>query len=418
MEAAFRAHLYPLDHPRLAAFRDYDARSYPERLREVNPILRDVLTAWRRELDEGEYRGITCDGTPRPDVFDTEGHENAPSAEALTAATALIDSLDEQTRAALVHPLDSKVWRAWMNPEMYVNRFGLRLEDIDAHARRRVLDLVKACLSPDGYEQFTALVHTNAFLGSLVDLPKLLNDASYNINIFGIPSPTDPWGWNFYGHHVCVNCLIFGDTMVLTPVFFGAEPNEMDTGKYAGTRLLEAQEVRGLALIRALSPELADQAILYGDQRDPEIPAARIHPGDELHLGGAFQDNRVIPYEGVCAGKFDAGQRDLLLELVETFLDYQPEGPRAARLDEIARYMDETWFCWIGGTDDDSTFYFRVQSPVIMVEFDHHSGMFLANPQPEKFHIHTLVRTPNGNDYGCELVRRATASAHLLNGPA
>jgi hypothetical protein len=29
----------------------------------------------------------------------------------------------------------------------------------------------------------------------------------------------------------------------------------------------------------------------------------------------------------------------------------------------------------------------------------------LNNPEPEKFHVHTIVRTPNGNDYGMDLLR-------------
>lgn len=41
-----------------------------------------------------------------------------------------------------------------------------------------------------------------------------------------------------------------------------------------------------------------------------------------------------------------------------------------------------------------------------MVEFDHHSGVFLTNKDPLPFHIHTLVRTPNGNDYGKELLNQ------------
>lgn len=48
----------------------------------------------------------------------------------------------------------------------------------------------------------------------------------------------------------------------------------------------------------------------------------------------------------------------------------------------------------------------RIQSPVLIVEFDHHAGVFLGNPEPEKFHMHTLIRTPNGNHYGMDLVRR------------
>jgi len=72
----------------------------------------------------------------------------------------------------------------------------------------------------------------------------------------------------------------------------------------------------------------------------------------------------------------------------------------------IEESLNQTWFCWIGGCDDHSPFYYRIQSPIVIIEFDHHSGIFLNNSHPAKFHIHTIVRTPNGNDYGMELVRQ------------
>jgi len=51
-------------------------------------------------------------------------------------------------------------------------------------------------------------------------------------------------------------------------------------------------------------------------------------------------------------------------------------------------------------------FYYRVHSPVILVEFDHQRGIALANDEPSRDHIHTVVRTPNGNDYGRDLLRQ------------
>jgi len=63
-----------------------------------------------------------------------------------------------------------------------------------------------------------------------------------------------------------------------------------------------------------------------------------------------------------------------------------------------------------GGAGDDESFYYRIHSPVLMIEYDCHQGIFLDNPQPEPFHVHTIVRTPNGGDYGRDLLRR-----HLLN---
>jgi hypothetical protein len=67
---------------------------------------------------------------------------------------------------------------------------------------------------------------------------------------------------------------------------------------------------------------------------------------------------------------------------------------------EIRSHLDQTYVTWIGGLDDDQPFYYRVQSPVVVAEFDHHAGIWLTNPFPARFHIHTTLRLPNGHDYG------------------
>lgn len=375
------------------------------------------MDGWAAQFEGTRFAGITTDGITRPGLFKLGGSEGAPVGPAVQAARALLEAVTPQQRERLTHPLDSRVWRAWFNPELYINQFGLRLEELDAILRERVLELAAASLSPAGYRRVRDIMATNGFLGELVDLPLVFNEYSYNVNIMGTPSETEPWGWNFWGHHIGVNCLFIGGRQVLTPIFFGAEPNIIDEGEHSGLVVFGEQERAGLAFARSLSEAQAAVAVLYEHKRDPRMPAERRHPGDELHLAGAFHDNRVIPYEGIAARDLDEHQRADLLHLIGLFLDYQPDGPRAARLTDVSRHLDETYFCWIGGTGDAAPFYFRVQSPVILVEFDHHAGVILANPEPEKFHIHTIVRTPNGNDYGAELVREATGMAHLLDGP-
>jgi hypothetical protein len=71
------------------------------------------------------------------------------------------------------------------------------------------------------------------------------------------------------------------------------------------------------------------------------------------------------------------------------------------------------WFAWIGGTQDNSVFYYRIQSPVILIEFDHQRPANLAKfvppadrDKPTQQHVHCVVRTPNGNDYGKDLLRQ------------
>ena len=416
MTGTFRDHLYPLNHPRLAGLDRYDAAGYTDAMKN-QPLIGDALKFWQEQLDVTTFEGITTDGTVIPGLYPLGGHEAAPIETAVTAANALIGALTPALRSRLVHPVGSKVWRAWMNPEFYLNRFGLRLEEHEPAIRTLALDLIRASVSEQGYELIVNIMLTNGFLGELVELPRLLNENSYNINIFGTPSPVEPWGWNLYGHHLCLNCLFIGDQQVFTPIFFGAEPNTIDTGERAGTELFTGHQQGGLDFVRGLTVGLAEEAILYHDKRDPAMPPGRLHPADELHLGGAFQDNRVIPTEGLCLAKCSAEKQDRLVDLVEVFLAYQPEGPRAARLAAVREHLHDTWFCWIGGTSDIDPFYYRIQSPVILIEFDHHAGIWLANTEPERFHIHTLVRTPNGNDYGAALLSQFTATPQLLDEP-
>jgi hypothetical protein len=77
----------------------------------------------------------------------------------------------------------------------------------------------------------------------------------------------------------------------------------------------------------------------------------------------------------------------------------------------IERHLPETRFAWIGSPEGDEAFYYRVHSPVLIVEFDHHAGIFLTSEEPQPFHIHTIVRLPNGADYGMDLLRRQAGQA-------
>jgi hypothetical protein len=416
MASDFRDHMFPLDHPRLALYRSCDPYAYVDELRRV-PVIDKAVSDWSALFENTQFHGITADGQVRPELFELGADEEAPTGPAVEAARALLGSLSVEERERIAHPLDSRVWRAWLNPEFYLNRFGIRLEEADQRVRDHVFDLADASMSPCGSRTVRDIMTVNAFLGELVDLPRILNEYSYNVNLFGTPTETGPWGWNLWGHHLALNCLFVGGQQVFTPIFFGSEPNLIDRGEHAGLMLFGEREQLGLELAQSLTDEQAGRAVLYRHKRDPRMPPDRLHLGDELHLGGAFQDNREIPMEGIPGSCLDQAQQQRLLDLAESFLAYQPDGPRAKRMQAVRRHLDETYFCWIGGRGDDDPFYYRIQSPVVLVEFDHHAGVFLSNSEPKKFHTHTLVRTPNGNDYGVELVRQATGGPGLLDGP-
>lgn len=270
--------------------------------------------------------------------------------------------------------------------------------------RDAALSVLRASLSPEGYDKAVKAMRINNFLGELVKSPRVMNEFSYNFVLFGTPSTTRPWGWSFYGHHLCLNLFFYKSQIVASPWFTGAEPNEIDAGPHAGTRVMQVEEEMGLRLMQSLPAEVQKKAQVYALMYDPAMPPGRWNRDDQRHVCGAYRDNRIVPYEGVNVGEmFNDSQRALLERILEQYLLYLPARARDLKMQQIREFENETWFCWIGGFEDQDPFYFRVQSPVVLIEFDHHSGVILTNEEPKKFHIHTLLRTPNGGDYGYAL---------------
>lgn len=408
MPGEFRQYLFPHDHPRLAGVRGMDAYEYREAARTPGSFTGDLVAGWQ-PLYGNEFRGVTEDGTLREDVHrfaSPRPGEEAPVAEMVAAAQSLLTTLDEASRARISHPVDAAEWQTWANPEFLQFDTGLRLEFQPPAVRAAALGLLRASMSDEGYRLAHGMMLINGFLGETVGLETVLNEFSYNIALYGEPHLRDPWGWQLFGHHCAVNCLVVDGRMVLSPVFLGAEPNAIDDGPNAGVTSFTERIELGTALMAALPEELRRKATVYEQMVDPAMPPGRVHPGDERHLAGAFQDNRIIPAEGIAATDMPAAAQELLMAIVEQFVLPLPVGPRAARLREIHEYLSETSFSWIGGHQPGDVFYYRVQSPVIIAELDHHCGVFLDYRTPKPFHVHTVLRTPHGNDYGRAYVRQ------------
>jgi len=385
------------------------ARAHAE-ARLKSPRAQELFGGWDKLL-AAPFTGITSDGHIRPGLYSLRP-EGAPTAAMVAAATALLGRLSADQRALMSFPVGSDQWRHWQNTELYVEHYGLRLEEAAQPIRDAVLDVLRASLSAKGFETSRNVMRLNRFLGDLVGGPAILGEWSYIFCLFGSPSTSEPWGWQLFGHHLSLNCFVLGSQMVLTPTFMGAEPSYADTGPFAGISLFQDEERAGLELMRGLSVEQQRRAIVAHSMMGGDLPPGRRHFADNLHLTGARQDNRIVPYEGLKGGELSTLQRRHLLDLIAAYLAPLPPGPDKLRMADVERHLEETHFCWIGGFQETSPFYYRVQSPVILIEFDHHAGVFLTNSEPAKFHVHTIVRTPNGNDYGLDLLRLHYETAH------
>jgi hypothetical protein len=150
-----------------------------------------------------------------------------------------------------------------------------------------VHNIVKASLSPEGYTKALGCTLTNHFLGELVNGLNVLNKHSYNFRLFLPPSTrrpslTDPWGWTFFGHHLCLAVCFVGKRIVIGPTFMGAEPDRIDVGEHAGLRLFSQEEVRALNLMRELNSENQNKAQI-SEAMDAKggLPEDRWNPFDE-----------------------------------------------------------------------------------------------------------------------------------------
>jgi hypothetical protein len=285
-----------------------------------------------------------------------------------------------------------------MNQHFYA-RQGVCFAEMTETQREAAFGLLRASLSAKGLELTRNIMRLNETLAELAEDRAFLGEWLYYIQIFGKPSANEPWGWKLEGHHAIVNYFVLGDQVVMTPLFIGSEPVKATSGKYRGLEILQQEQNDGLGMLRALSEVQRKQAILNFSKTGNN------------NLTEAFKDNVVIEYAGLRTNALAGSARQHFRDLIHLYVSNMDEGHTRVKMDEVDRHLDNTWFTWIGGTQPDSVFYYRVQSPVILIEFDHQRPAnlrkFAADPmKPSQQHIHCVVRTPNGNDYGKDLLRQ------------
>jgi len=362
-----------------------------------HPRLRGLHARGLSSVTEA-FRGITVDGKTVEGLFDGEGRsETGP---VLEAGLTLLSELSAAQVEQIVLPSGAAEQRLWLNIQPNVFRHGIMLEDMHAAARRAALAVVKASYSAYGYSTVRDIMRINDLLGEVTGQPDMYGEWPYFFSFFGTPSADEPWSWQLDGHHVNLNCTIMGDRLTFTPSFLGSEPCKVTEGRLAGTEVFALEQQVGLDMIRSLSDDQLAQAIVNPlMEKDPENPIAGRMKFD------AFRDNAVEPYGGIRADSLTDAQRSHLIGLVGTYVGWAADGPAAARMQLVAKHLDETWFQWMGSTADVGPFYYRVHSPVALLEFDHQPGVAFDNDTPTRHHIHTVLRTPNGGDYGFDVLR-------------
>lgn len=375
---------------------------------DKNPVsMAERFRQWSEEAEQeglaAPFKGVTTNGDLVPGLFEIS--PNGVSTEPVrNAAEKFIGSLTTVQLARTLFPVDDLQWRKWMNQHFYV-RQGISFQEMSDTQRDLAFGLMRASLSARGFEITRNVMRLNETLAELADDHVFLGEWLYFITIMGRPSATEPWGWQLSGHHAIVNYFVLGDQVVMTPLFLGSEPARATSGKYKGVVILQQEQHDGLEMVRALPEAQQQKAVLSFSKTGNN------------NLGEAFKDNIVLDYAGIRANELTDPARRRLRELMQLYTSNMDDGHSRVKMYEVDKHIENTWFAWIGGTQADSAFYYRIQSPVILIEFDHQRpanlAKFASDPKkPTQQHIHTVVRTPNGNDYGKDLLRQ-----HYLTHP-
>jgi hypothetical protein len=344
------------------------------------------------------FKGVTADGKVVANLFaiTSSGVSTGPVKQ---AAEAFLAALTAAQRDKTTFALDDDEWRKWMNQHFYV-RQGVSFQELSPAQRESGLALLKAALSARGLKQTRDIMRLNETLGELNNNDfEQYGEWKYHLTVMGKPSATEPWGWQLDGHHAIINYFVLGDQVVMTPFFAGSEPVIAPSGKYKGTAVLQDEQNRGLALVTTFDDAQRGKAILSTDKTRNN------------NLTEAWKDNAVVPLAGIKASELSDTQRRQLVDLIALYVGNMDDGHARVRMSEVERHLPNTTFAWIGKTEPGSVFYYRIQSAVLLIEFDHQTPANLrqlaANPNvPNHEHIHVVVRTPNGNDYGKDLLRQ------------
>lgn len=301
------------------------------------------------------------------------------------AARAFLGSLDDQQRGAAVMPFAGEQRRDWH----YIPRDneGLIFKELTDDQKRLAHALIRSSMSTAGYHKTTTIMFLDQILYEL-ETARGRRAANrdpnrYWVAVFGTPSTDTNWGWRIQGHHVSMNfSSMANEITIASPAFFGANPHEIQSGPYAGLRVLGAEEDLGKELLGMLSPGQRGRAVL-----GTEVPADVIlTPGRQADL---LSEPKGLPFSAM-----NADQQGVLWQLIEEYARNARKelaDSQLARIDAAGR--ENISFGWIGSVQRGEGHYYRIHGPTFVIEYDNASGN----------HSHTVWRDLE-KDFGEDLL--------------
>lgn len=347
-------------------------------------------------LKENPFKGIITSDGKQEGLFPIKS-TGVSTEPIVKSANAFLNALTNEQKDKTTFDVEDDEWRIWSNIDNGIfKRNGISIKEMSQEQRKLAFQLLSDALSAKGLQLTKDIMKTDQTLKELNNGNESFDEELYYFTVMGTPSTTTPWGFQLDGHHLVINYFVLGDQVVMTPTFMGGEPIITTSGKYKGNTIFQDEQNLGLKFMQSLSADMQKKAIIGEKGRRPDVEAS------------AFTDNKTIDFEGVKVSDLSEAQREALLHLASQYIHNMREGHAKVKMEDIKKHLDDTYFGWKGTTDEDAVFYYRVHSPVVLIEFDHQSpvGVRGVERKPTRNHIHTMLRTPNGNDYGKDYLQQ------------
>lgn len=327
---------------------------------------------------------VAADEIPKtPATFaSTPVSDEDQSAKVVAAAEVLLGRLSETERTNTLFMFNDEEQRLrWSNlPSGIFERRGLRMGDLKPEQIDAVMNVLKVTLSTDGYQQVTENIAAEETLNTGGRRGRVIfGKDEFYFSILGTPSMTDPWMWQFGGHHLAINATIVRDQITLGPSLTGGQP--MHFSKDGKEIVQMAKEINiAFELVNSLDDVQNRKAVLSNRFTDMALGPGRDDVRPEL--------------EGISARELTDSQVMILKRLIAERVGLLNEEDAKLRMEAIDVQFSETHFSWRGPTKPGSAAYYRVQGPTYFLEY---APQQMGGDPNE--HIHAMYRE-FGNDYG------------------
>ncbi|HBE70935.1 MAG TPA: hypothetical protein DDW52_22545 [Planctomycetaceae bacterium] len=306
----------------------------------------------------------------------------------VAAVKALLETLDEtqQAKAKLEFGSEQRVGWHFIPKD---TRKGVPMKEMNATQKEAAMRVLRSAVSKIGFEKSKQIMSLESVLKKLEGDQgrNERNPEKYYFTVFGKPGLKQKWGLSIEGHHLSLNFVFRGNKVLdSTPQFFATNPatlaEDYGEGFPKGLQVLKAEEQLGFKLVRSLSEDQLEEAMLPGDTPD------------EIRAAGVAQPPTDAP-RGISFADLDEEQQETLTKLMKAYTAKMKPLVNKGRWKLIEEAgMEKIKFAWSGAKRPGRGHYYVVQGPTFVIEFINVQADAAGNPAN---HVHCVWRDMQGD---------------------